>query len=166
MTSLLLERPDTAPDDATREAVAPERLCWSGLNSDGICTWGEALGLISLVGVQEEFTFLTLYRDAAVDPAQRFFQCTGGGPKVGGRLLAEIGNGNDVAVMAPWDAAVGRRVEITTAEPWAYSEADEQGLLPREELLAIAYEWVMHGKVSPKYRLRRVPTFNLPVVNL
>jgi hypothetical protein len=165
MTSLLLERPDTVLDFAIQEAVEPERLCWSGLYSDGQCTWSEALGLLSLVGVVDDFTFLTLYRDPAIDPTQRFFQCAGGGQEVGGRLLAEIGCENDVAVVAPWDAGFGRRLPITAAEPWDYSEADEMVLLRREVLLSIAFDWIMHGELSLKYRLRPVPTYPMPAVN-
>jgi hypothetical protein len=165
MTSLLLERPDTALDFATQEEVEPERLIWSGLYSDGKCTWGEALGLISLVGVLEEFTFLTLHRDEVVDPTQRFFQCAGGGPEIGGRLLAEIGSENDVAIVARWDSGYGRLLPITASEPWAYSEADEQALLPREVLLPIAFDWIMHGELSPLYRLRSVPTYSMPTLN-
>lgn len=165
MMSMLLERPDTTLDHATQEAVVPELLRWSGLYSHGKCTWGEALGLIALVGVLEEFTFLTLHRGEAVDPTQRFFQCTGGGQEVGGRLLAEIGSENDVAIVARRDSGFGRRVPITAAEPWAYSEADELVLLLREELLPIAFDWIMHGSLSPLYRLRPVPTYSMPTLN-
>jgi len=166
MTSLLLERrPDTALDYETREAVEPELLRWSSLYSDGKCNWSDAPGLISLVGALEEFTFLTLHRDDSVDPLQRFFQCAGGGFGVDGRLLAEIGSENDVAIVAPWDAGWGRRVPITAAEPWAYSEADELALLPREVLLPIAFNWIMHGTLDPLYRLRSVPTYSMPAVN-
>jgi len=118
MTTLLLERRALDLDYAAQEAVEPERLRWSSLYSDGTCGWGEVRGLISLVGVLEEFTILTLHRDDSVDPLQRFFQCTGGGSGVDGRLLAEIGSENDVAVVSPWDAGWGRKVPITAAEPW------------------------------------------------
>ena len=165
MTSLLIRRPDTFPDYSPLEAVEPELLLWSSLCSDGKCSWGEALGLISLVGVLAEFTYLTLHRDPAADQTQRFFQCTGGGPSVGGRLLAEIGSENDVAVVAPWDAGWGRQVPVTAAEPWSYSEANELALLRRDELIPIAYDWIIHGELSSKYRLRPVPTFSMPALN-
>ena len=165
MTTLLLERRALDLDYAAQEAVEPERLRWSSLYSDGTCGWGEVRGLISLVGVLEEFTFLTLHRDDSVDPLQRFFQCTGGGSGVDGRLLAEIGSENDVAVVSPWDAGWGRKVPITAAEPWVYSEADELVLLPREVLLPIAFNWIMHGTIDPLYRLRPVPTYSMPAVN-
>ena len=165
MTPLLLERPDLDLDYVTQEAVEPERLRWSSLYSDGTCNWSDAPGLISLVGVLEEFTFLTLHRDDSVDPTQPFFQCTGGGPDIGGWLLAEIGSENDVAVVAPWDAGRGRLVPVTAAEPWVYSEADVLVLLPREVLLPIAFNWIMHGTLDPLYRLRPVPTYSMPAVN-
>jgi len=165
MTSLLIRRPDTFPDYSPLEAVEPELLLWSSLCSDGKCSWGEALGLISLVGVLAEFTYLTLHRDPAADQTQRFFQCTGGGPEVNGRLLAEIGSENDVAVVAPCDAGWGRRVPITAAEPWSYSEVDELVLLPRDVLLSIAFGWIMDAALSPQYRLRPVPTYSMSAVN-
>lgn len=151
MTLLLLERPGTALGNASQEAVDLELLNWSALHSDGKCRWGQALGLIALVGVLEEFTFLTLHREQEVDPTQRFFQCTGGGPEVDGRLLVEIGSENDVAIVDQWDAVFGRR--------------DKLGLLPREELLPISFNWIMHGKLSSRYRLTPVPTFSMPAVN-
>lgn len=165
MTTLLLERPGTTLDFAIQEAVEPERLRWSSLYSDGTCNWSDAPGLISLVGVLEEFTFLTLHRDDSVDPLQRFFQCAGGSPGGDGRLLAEIGSENDVAVVAPSEAGWGRKVPITAAEPWVYSEADELVLLPREVLLPIAFDWIMRGTLDPLYRLRSVPTYSMPAVN-
>ena len=165
MTSLLLERPGTFLDYATRESVEPEQLRWSGLYSDGTCTWREAHELLSLIGEVDAFTFLTFHRGREADKTQRFFQCTGGGPSVGGRLLAEIGSENDVAVVAPWDAGWGRQVPVTAAEPWSYSEANELALLRRDELIPIAYDWIIHGELSSKYRLRPVPTFSMPALN-
>jgi hypothetical protein len=164
MTSLLLDRPELDLDDVLLEEAAADLLVWESLTAGGRCTWVEAGRMTALVGVDPGFTYLILNRDPAADPAQRFFQCTGGGPKVGGRLLAEIGCGNDVAIVAPWDAAVGRRVEATAAEPWEHSTADECVLLPREAVMPVAIDWLVRGALSPKYQLRPVKGYPMPAV--
>ena len=163
MTPLLLESPDTAPDFAIQEAVEPDLLLWESLTSAGRCTWAEAAGLVSLVGVEPAWTFLILSRDVAPETSTRFCQMTGG--MYGRDLLVEIGEGNDVAIVSPAHAGFGRRVQITEATPWEIGNADELVLQPRAAILSIAYDWVVCGELSLKYRLRPVPTYPIPAVN-
>lgn len=164
MMPQLLERPDLDLDYALQEAVAPDLLCWEGLTSNGKCNWVEAAQLVTLVGIDPAYTYLILSRDVAPETSTRFCQMTGG--MYGRDLLVEIGEGNDVAIVSPAHAGFGRRVPITESDPWEFSTADEYLLLPREAAIPIAFDWLIHGELDSGYRLRPVPTYPIPTVNV
>ncbi|MHC5796172.1 hypothetical protein ACVXZ4_08445 [Lacisediminihabitans sp. FW035] len=161
MTSLLLDRLELEPDYALQEAV-PDLLVWESLTSGGRCTWFEADRKVTLIGVDPAFTFLTLNLDQPAETSTRFCQMTGG---MHGGLLIEIGGGAGVGIVAPCDAGRGRRVTVTESSPWEYSTADELVLLPRDAVMPIACDWLIHGDLSPKYRLRPVEGYPMPAVS-
>ena len=161
MTLLLLDRPDIDLDYALREETSPDLLNWISLTSSGKCTWVEATQMVTLVGVDRAFTFLILHRNEPVETSRRFCQTTGG--LRGGLLLVEIGEGENVGIVAPSDASVGRQIPVTESDPWEFSTADEYVLLPREAAIPIAFDWLMHSELDSKYRLRPVENFPLPI---
>jgi hypothetical protein len=161
MTSLLIDRPELDLDYALQEETAPDLLVWESLTSGGRCTWVEACCMIALVGVEPGFTFLILNRDEPAETSTRFCQMTGG---LHGGLLVEIGGGDDVGIVAPWGAGWGRRVTVTESSPWEFSTADELVLLPREAVMPIAFDWLVHSELSPKYQLRPVEGYPMPAV--
>ena len=160
MTLLLLDRSDLDLDYALREETTPDLLNWVSLTSSGKCTWVEAAQMVTLVGVDPAFTFLILSRDEPIETSHRFCQTTGG--LHGGLLLVEIGEGDNVGIVAPWDARFGRQIPVTESSPWEFSTADEFVLLPRGAVIPITFDWLVHIELSSKYRLRPVEDFSLP----
>lgn len=160
MTLLLLNRLDIDLDYALREETSPDLLNWISLTSSGKCTWVEATQMVTLVGIDPAFTFLILHRNEPIETSHRFCQTTGG--LRGGLLLVEIGEGENVGIVAPSDASVGRQIPVTESSPWEFSTADEHVLLPRGAVIPITFDWLVHMELSSKYRLRPVENFLLP----
>ena len=161
MTPVLDLTVDSALELSFQEAVAPE-LLWQSLSSNGRCNWPETAHRISLVGVEPSHTFLILNRDVSPGDPRRFCQVTGGMNGLG--LLIEIGDGDDVGIVAGAYAGWGRRIQITERDPWVVSSADELVLQPRENALSIAYNWVMLGVLNSEYCMRPVENYRIPSV--
>ena len=161
MTPLLDLTVDSALELSYQEAVAPE-LLWQSLSSNGRCNRPEAEHRISLVGIKPSHTFLILNRDMSPWEPRRFCQVTGGMNGLG--LLIEIGDGDDVGIVAGACAGWGRRIQITERDPWVVSSADELALQRRENAISVAYNRVMLGVLTSEYCIRPVEDYRIPSV--
>ena len=137
------------------ESVEPDQLFWDTFYGNGQCSWFDAQQMMARV---PDLIYLILHSERSNDRPHRFAQVTGGQNS----LLCEIGLNNSVGIVAPAGAGVGCMVPVSDPEPWSLSFADECVLLPPDEAIGIAFDWITSGALNSLYRLRPIEDYELP----